>query len=92
MTGWTPCEHYRVALSGKVVCAGSDLVKENAGYLAVNLTIITILLLVLAGFAYLIWQRQHERAMEQAVETARYSSFLELLRDVKWNVLHRNCW
>jgi hypothetical protein len=51
MTGWTPCEHYRVALSGKVVCAGSDLVKENAVYLAVNVTIITILLIVLAGFA-----------------------------------------
>jgi len=87
MTGWTPCEHYRVALSGKVVCAGSDLVKENAVYLAVIVPIVTILLLVLAGFAYLIWRQQHERALEHAAVLARYNRFLELL---KWNLLHRN--
>jgi hypothetical protein len=30
-------------------------------------------------------------AMEHAAVMARYNRFLELLRDVKWNLLHRNC-
>jgi len=56
--------------------------------------VVTVIALCLAlGFIlYQIRKRRLEQEHEQVVAQARYNRFLELLRDVKWNLLHRNCW
>ena len=59
------------------------------------LGIVLVVVLIGGFFALLIGEslrRHDDREWTQARAQAQYNKFLELLRDVKWNLLNRNCW
>jgi hypothetical protein len=87
---WTPCEHYRVTFNGHVVCS-EDLARANAIEVAQMAAVLVPVLIVVVFIGVLLRRRQREQKHERDVAIARHNRFLELLREVKWNLLNRNC-
>jgi hypothetical protein len=84
------CSAWATTADGGIHCLG-PIPMSTAQYTIYVLLVIASLLLI--GFiVYQLRRRYQEELTAAAIQRARYNRFLELLRDVKWNMLNRNCW
>lgn len=86
MNDWrTGCVQYMMRDGHRAECL------DQPEPVPVQLIIILVPLIISLGL--LLWQLRKarlEREHREAERVARYNRFLELLRDVKWNLLNRN--